>query len=265
MRYMGSKSRIVKYIVPIIQQCIDDNNIEYYIEPFVGGANVIDKIICKNKSGSDKNEYLIALLDHVARGGKLLSRVPRELYNDVRTAYNSNLDTFSKVVTANVGFLASYNGRWFDGGYAQSGFEKTKHGERYRDYYQESKRNLEAQAKNLVGINFSCHDYRELPMTTTSNNVIYCDPPYANTKQFANSQNFNYDEFWETMRQWSKDNYVLISELEAPDDFICIWQKDVQRSMKSTDNTMRAVEKLFVHKNGLYDNKFIKGEMNYGN
>lgn len=64
-------------------------------------------------------------------------------------------------------------------------------------------------------------------MTTTSNNVIYCDPPYANTKQFANSQNFNYDEFWETMRQWSKNNYVLISELEAPDDFICIWQKDV--------------------------------------
>lgn len=260
MRYMGSKSRIAKYIVPIIQQCIDDNNIEYYIEPFVGGANVIDKIICKNKSGSDKNEYLIALLDHVARGGKLLSRVPRELYNDVRTAYNSNLDTFSKVVTANVGFLASYNGRWFDGGYAQSGFAKTKHGERYRDYYQESKRNLEAQAKNLVGINFSCHDYKELPITTTSNNVIYCDPPYANTKQFANSRNFNYDEFWETMRQWSKDNYVLISELKAPDDFICIWQKDVQRSMKSTDNTMRAVEKLFAHKDGLYVQKYYKGE-----
>lgn len=257
---MGSKSRIAKYIVPIIQQCIDDNNIEYYIEPFVDGANVIDKIICKNKSGSDKNEHLIALLDHVARGGKLLSRVPRELYNDVRTAYKSNLDTFSKVVTANVGFLASYNGRWFDGGYAQSGYEKTKTGERYRDYYQESKRNLETQAKNLVGINFSCHDYRELPMATTSNNVIYCDPPYANTKQFANSQNFNYEEFWETMRQWSKDNYVLISELEAPDDFICIWQKDVQRSMKSTDNTMRAIEKLFAHKDGLYIQKYRKEE-----
>ena len=97
-------------------------------------------------------------------------------------------------------------------------------------------------------------------MTNTSNNVIYCDPPYANTKQFANSQNFNYDEFWETMRQWSKDNYVIISELEAPDDFICIWQKDVQRSMKSTDNTMRANEKLFVYKNGLYAQRYCKGD-----
>lgn len=41
---MGSKSRIAKDIVPIIQKCIDDNNLETYIEPFVGGANVIDKI-----------------------------------------------------------------------------------------------------------------------------------------------------------------------------------------------------------------------------
>lgn len=32
MKYMGSKSRIAKDIVPIIQKCIDDNNIETYIE-----------------------------------------------------------------------------------------------------------------------------------------------------------------------------------------------------------------------------------------
>lgn len=44
MKYMGSKSRIAKDIVPIIQKCIDDNNLETYIEPFVGGANIIDKI-----------------------------------------------------------------------------------------------------------------------------------------------------------------------------------------------------------------------------
>lgn len=262
MNYMGSKSRIAKYIVPIIQKCIDDNQLKYYIEPFVGGANIIDKIICENKSGSDKNEYLIALLDHVSKGGKLLSRVPRELYNDVRTAYNSNSDTFSKVATANVGFLASYNGRWFDGGYAKPVFEKTKTGERYRDYYQEKKRNLEEQAKNLVGINFSCYDYRELPLTTTSNNMIYCDPPYENAKQFKNSTHFDFNEFWETMRQWSKNNYVLISELAAPDDFICVWSKDVQRSMKSTDSTIRAVEKLFTYKSGLYERNISRSDIN---
>jgi hypothetical protein len=42
--------------VPIIQKYIDDNHIEYYYENFVGGANVIDKMKCKNKYGSDNQE-----------------------------------------------------------------------------------------------------------------------------------------------------------------------------------------------------------------
>lgn len=37
MKYMGSKSRISKYIVPIIQKYIDENRIKTYVEPFVGG------------------------------------------------------------------------------------------------------------------------------------------------------------------------------------------------------------------------------------
>ena len=68
MKFMGSKSRIAKYIVPIIQKYIDDNNIETYIEPFVGGANVIDKIKCKNKIGYDNNEYLIDMWNEIKNG-----------------------------------------------------------------------------------------------------------------------------------------------------------------------------------------------------
>lgn len=37
MKYIGSKNKISKYIVPIIQECIDKNNITTYYEPFVGG------------------------------------------------------------------------------------------------------------------------------------------------------------------------------------------------------------------------------------
>ena len=37
MKYVGSKNRITKNIVPIIQHCIDENNITEYYEPFVGG------------------------------------------------------------------------------------------------------------------------------------------------------------------------------------------------------------------------------------
>lgn len=62
---MGSKSRIAKHIVPILQECINDNALEVYVEPFVGGANVIDKIKCNTRKGYDKNKYLIALLQGI--------------------------------------------------------------------------------------------------------------------------------------------------------------------------------------------------------
>ena len=31
-----------------------------------------------------------------------------------------------------------------------------------------------------------------------------------------------------------------------------VWSKNVQRSIKSTDNTMRATEKLFAYRDGIY-------------
>ena len=48
MRYMGSKNKYSKILVPIIQKYIDENNIENFISCFCGGANLEDKIQCKN-------------------------------------------------------------------------------------------------------------------------------------------------------------------------------------------------------------------------
>ena len=112
MKYMGSKSRIAKYIVPIIQQYIDKNHISTYWEPFVGGANVIDKVKCPCRIGSDKNPYLIALLQRVQGGGELYPDVSRELYNEARQAYqNHDSAKFTDWQLGNIGFLASYNGK----------------------------------------------------------------------------------------------------------------------------------------------------------
>ena len=244
---MGSKSRIAKFIVPILQKYIDDNNIDTYIEPFVGGANIIDKIKCKRKCGSDENKYLIALLKRVRDKKFLLDNVPRELYNDVRT--NKNSGKYEDWFVGNVGFLASYNGRWFDGGYAQSGYEKTKTGERFRDYYQEAKNNILKQANDLQNILFLNEDYRYYN-NKCNKYLIYCDPPYKGTKQYLNAKEFDYDTFWNVMREWSLKNIVIISEENAPEDFICIWQQEVSRSIKANDKS-KSVEKLFMH-NDLY-------------
>ena len=249
MKYMGSKSRIAKHIVPIIQKYINESGYNYYLEPFVGGANVIDKIKCKTKIGSDKNKYLIALLQRVQSNEPLLDSVPKELYDEARNAFNNSDDTkFTNWEMGNIGFLASYNGRWFDGGYAKAGYEKTKNGERYRDYYREAKDNILNQAPDLKDIKFSCKDYRYYNDVNLENFVIYVDPPYQGQKQYANAIAFNYEEFWQTMRDWSKNNIVLISEQNAPSDFECIWEQEVSRSIKATDKS-KSTEKLFKYKN----------------
>lgn len=246
MNYMGSKSRIAKYIVPIIQKEIDDNNIHYYIEPMCGGLNVIDKIICDRKFAYDLDKYLIYLFIHVKSGGTLPDVITKEEYDKVREAYYKNDTTlYPKWLIGCVSYLCSYNGRDFTGGYSYDGYEKRKDGTvKYRNYYQERKNNLLKQFQQPLcqDIMFGISDYRNLD--SLSGYVIYADPPYFSTKQFANSKSFNHEEFWNKMREWSKDNIVLISELEAPTDFECIWKQEVSRSIKANEKS-KAVEKLF--------------------
>lgn len=245
MKYMGSKSRIAKHIVPIIQNEIDNyDNCKGYLEPFVGGANVIDKIRCEFKFGIDANKFLIALLTYVRDGGELPESISKEEYGRVRDEYNQivkgKTSTMEYWYIGCVGFLASYNGRFFDGGYAKSGYEKTARGERFRDYYRESRDNLLAQAEDLKYCIFVSADYRKIGPHDL---VVYCDPPYAGTKQYHGDK-FDHDEFWDVMRKWSKDNVVLISEESAPDDFEVVWEQEVSRSIKSTDKS-KSVEKLY--------------------
>lgn len=250
MNYMGSKSRIAKHIVPIIQKYIDDNDIHYYLEPMCGGCNVIDKIKCDRKFAYDINKYLIYLLIHVKLGGKLPEVITKEIYDMARKSWqiDNNPKVFEDWMIGCIGFLCSYNGRFFDGGYSFEGDEHRKDGTViHRNYYHERCENLFKQVikPGFQDIAFGISDYRKLD--NLDNYVIYVDPPYASKKQYANSKNFNHEEFWNIVRQWSKDNIVLVSELEAPDDFECIWEQEVSRSIKAKDK-MIATEKLFKWK-----------------
>ena len=84
MNYFGSKQRIAKYIVPIIQKEIDDHNIHFYLEPMCGSLAVIDKIRCDRKFAYDINKYLIYLFIHIKEGGKLPDTVTKEIYDRAR-------------------------------------------------------------------------------------------------------------------------------------------------------------------------------------
>lgn len=113
------------------------------------GGNVIDKIRCQERIGSDINPYLIALLKRVQEGKPLLNEVSKDTYNLVKDAWKdgTDKDKYEQWYVGNVGFLASYNDKWFDGGYGKPHIVKTPNGNKVRDYYQEGKRNLEKTGK----------------------------------------------------------------------------------------------------------------------
>lgn len=237
MNYMGSKRRIARHIVPIIQEYIDKQGNGVYVEPFVGGANVIDKIKCEYRLGADINKYLIALFRHLQSGGALPDMISREEHADVR----ANKEKYDPWLVGCVGFLASYDGKFFSG---YAGGSHAKSGTT-RNYYAEARKNVLQQAAALREIEFIRFDYRKLGFTDC---VIYCDPPYAGKAQYGNK--FNHSEFWDIMRKWSENNIVLISEETAPQDFKVIWQGDVKRGLAHV-SSRTATEKLFVYERGI--------------
>ena len=67
MQYMGSKNRIAKDILPIMLKDRREN--QYWVEPFVGGGNMIDKVDGL-RIGADFNKYVIEALISI-KGNKL--------------------------------------------------------------------------------------------------------------------------------------------------------------------------------------------------
>lgn len=253
MIYQGSKARMIKDILPYIQKCIDDNKIKCYIEPFVGGANVIQHVSCYHRAGYDVNAELIELLRYM-RNCPDLEQFPEhvsfEHYAEVREDRKKPRDKqkFPISYTAGIGYFASYGGRYFDGGY---GRDKTGK----RDIYAERLAYAREEALRFDGIIFGCLSYNEHNFKQV---FIYCDPPYRGTKAYCD-KSFDYEQFYGWLRKISEDCFVLISEYSMPDDFICIWTKERKVTQKSDRKLAKtACEKLYTLKGGLYDKWFNK-------
>lgn len=205
----------------------------------LGGANVIDKISCDRKIGYDINHYLIELFHHRDEIALLPDEITQEEYAAVRKSYQTLDGKYPDWYIGAVGFLASYNGKFFGG---RAGVVKTKIGT-YRNYYDEAKRNVLAQLPNLQNVEFGEIDYRSLDLNRFQNGVIYCDIPYLNTTGYENE--FNHAEFWRWAEQASEANVVLVSEQQAPENWKSIWSQPVKRTL---DNASRQdiTENLFI-------------------
>lgn len=242
MKYMGSKNRHAKHLLPII---LKDRGIDqWYVEPFVGGANMIDKVEGKRLAG-DNNKYLIDFWKATQEGYIPPEHITEEQYFHAKL--NKDVDT---VFTLWAGICCSYGGKWF-GGYIND-YKENRRGKNgvLPNHQRESRNSVIKQIPNLKDVVFLHSSYADLNLKKKC--IIYCDPPYEGTTKYKDE--FDHDEFW----QWCRDmvifgHKVFISEYKAPEDFVCIKQIITNTQLGNGCNTGNQVkvEKLFIHNSQL--------------
>lgn len=250
---MGSKNRIAKYILPIMLKEAENENITTWIEPFVGGGNMIDKVpVSFQRIGYDLNNHAIQAMIGIR---DYLDSLPNSVSEEY---YKSLKGSPPDPITSWIRFVCSFGGK-FENGYAREkrSDESTfatygknnaiKQNKKLRNYAEESVKNASVQNASVQKIEFKCLSYKDIILDSKS--LLYCDPPYEGTTGYK-TESFSHPEFW----QWCRDisdlgHKVFISEYNAPDDFQCVWQGEIKTNFSSTRNeaTHKAIEKLFIY------------------
>lgn len=228
---MGSKNRHAKEILEIVLKNRKDG--QYYVEPFVGGFNIIDKVSGK-RIGNDIHHYLIELFRAVQGGWQPPDFISYEQYQDIR----KHSSKYSDALVGFVGFGCSYSGKWW-GGYARGNDANGTP----RNYCAESKRNILSQHNGLQGIEICNTSYSDLIIP--ENSIIYCDPPYAGATMYKDK--FDHNAFWKWCEEMSLAGHdVFVSEYRAPSGWTSVWQKEVHNTLVQDTGSKSGVENLFV-------------------
>jgi DNA adenine methylase len=175
-----------------------------------------------NRTASDANPWLIKLWQSVQDGYCGPESMTKDRYAQLRIEKPMHPDT------AFAGFGCSFGAKWF-AGFTLKLFLVTK-------------KSLEKSIDKIQNVKFECCSYEK---HNPSNMLIYCDPPYANTTSLRAVRGFDHAKFWETMRIWSRNNIVVISEYKAPPDFECVLEMETRLSVRSKNGCEKRVEKLF--------------------
>ena len=181
MRYLGGKSRLSKKFSYILDESLK-NNSGIFIEPFVGGFNIVPELKnYKSTLCTDIHEGLIHLYNDLLNGFEIPDYIEEEQYNQLlKLKNNDSLSTY-------VSFACSFGGKEW-GGYARGD---------QRNFCLESKKAiLKKFSKIKKGkIIFKHCSYNNLNFKYM-NCTIYCDPPYKDTTKYK-TEDFNHDKFYD--------------------------------------------------------------------
>lgn len=102
-------------------------------------------------------------------------------------------------------------------------------------------------------------DYQEVKIPADS--CVYCDPPYGNCYATIDKRTyckaFDYSRFYDWLR--TRDFPVYVSEYAMPDDFVSVWSRNKICKYSQTNNNLKTMEHLFVHKR--FADKALSGSL----
>ena len=273
--YIGSKKKISKKLIEIIKQNFGTDKTVYDL--FGGGGAIT--LECKlqgldvvyNDIDSIPGEMIQKILSEDREYIKSLI-CSREEFFQIRDKEDKTIDDHLKLLVNSFGNNCKsylYGKEFSDFKYKlgkeiiekHDCFKGYKQTETYKKAVQETKnitqleqlsqlQQLErlAQLKNMkVTPNLEIYnkDYKEF--SEIKNSIIYLDPPYKDTSFKAyKHNNLDYENFYKWCKNMSKENIVLISSYNMPDEFEVVYEFTKARSTMQGGAHESKYEKLYM-------------------
>lgn len=274
MPYMGSKSKIAKWIVDMLPAA------HTWVEPFAGGCAVTHAAILSGKykkfiinditdsakvfvdaiNGKFKNENRwISRSDFLElKDEDAYVRLCFSFGNDQKTyCYSREIEPYKRAFHyavmfndfkpfENLGIKLNIS-KTFNSDYERRihikrhliAIRKDKHA----GYLQSLERLQRLQSlQSLERLHPLQLDYRDVPIPK-NDYIVYCDPPYVNTNAYLSS--FNHDEFY----KWALSiKNLFISEYEMPEPFKRIEMRRKTCTFSALKNDTKKEEGIWVNK-----------------
>ena len=232
MRYFGGKNRISKQV----SELINSLNPSVYVEPFCGSCWVGERVKAETRVLSDANIWLIEMFTALQAGWIPPGEITEELYAYLKM--HKPLDP----LTAFAGFGCSYAGKFF-GGYARN------RGDSPRNYATNARNSLLRRKPNFDTAVFLNADWTEV-LDSVDFDIAYLDPPYRGTTNYY-GVNFDYEGFWASVRTFSSKRLVLVSEYDAPDDFVSVLDIETMTDIRTVRGRAPRSERLYTWCSGI--------------
>jgi DNA adenine methylase len=268
IKYTGSK----RYLSDIITKLIPFD-ISRFVDPFVGGGSLLPFVYEHNNIRkfllSDNLDVLIALWQYLQNNSdKLideyrihwlnLSRLRPDYYYQIRNDFNAiNFPSYHNPSYFFFLLRTSYNGlvRFSRSGEYNVSYHHTRKG-----MHPSRIKNIVTAWHDILNVcQFKCQDYQDTLDVTTTNDFVFLDPPYSDSKGLYGTFEFDYERLWFNIDRLNQMNIKWLLTLDSnhkdsivPQELYCNSFLGINvtsrfRYLKKTDGDKNIKERFYTN------------------